>query len=283
MLWLVYVLLSIVSVSSYAILATILLRKKGDALAFTLFLDFFACIFIFIYSILFERVTFQLSAVSVTVIILLTLLYALDDYLIVKSRTLEDASTIALLSRVGPIIPFIGGVIIFHEQVTLIKIIAIVLILCGSTWMICKGQHLTLRYGVKLILIGSLLFNFGVLIDKYMIGQVMPPGYYKSIVLLLISFWLAVYMKHPISRVTKEIRLRGPLIFLAGFLIASYTLFLNKSFQVGEISKIMPIYNSNFLLTVLGGVVLLNERTDLKKKFIGSLITLVGVIMLTLP
>lgn len=51
--------------------------------------------------------------------------------------------------------------------------------------------------------------------------------------------------------------------------------------RIGDVSKVTAIYQAMMIVSILAGIVLLGERQDAKKKIVGALITILGVIILT--
>lgn len=50
--------------------------------------------------------------------------------------------------------------------------------------------------------------------------------------------------------------------------------------RFGEVSKIIPVYESLSLLTILGGIVLLKEREGVGQKIFGAILAAIGVILI---
>ncbi len=69
-------------------------------------------------------------------------------------------------------------------------------------------------------------------------------------------------------------------IFLLSLLnVAGYILQL-RAFQIGEVTRIIPIVQLSTILTVLAGVFILKESENLNQKIIASLMAFVGVYFL---
>lgn len=66
-----------------------------------------------------------------------------------------------------------------------------------------------------------------------------------------------------------------------GLSIAS-VLFFMFALRIGEASKVNAVYQGMLILSVLAGIIFLKERENLGKKIIGTTITVIGVVLLSL-
>ena len=69
------------------------------------------------------------------------------------------------------------------------------------------------------------------------------------------------------------------LIFIALANVLGY-LFMLKALAMAEVTRVMPLIQTSTLLTVLSGILILNERDNIARKIIAGGIALAGVYFL---
>ena len=74
----------------------------------------------------------------------------------------------------------------------------------------------------------------------------------------------------------------GVLAFFVGLFLGLSIFFLYKGYQVGQASRVGPVYGSSLLITVLAGIVVLGERERVVQKIAGAVVAFGGVILLRL-
>ena len=110
---------------------------------------------------------------------------------------------------------------------------------------------------------------------------------YASNSVILVAFCLPSVilfpplMKDAQSRIIKEAK-KNFLFKITGIFanVVSTYLFI-WALHKGEVSKVNAIYQSMMILSVLAGIFILKEKQDIFKKLLGSIITIIGVILLT--
>jgi len=90
-----------------------------------------------------------------------------------------------------------------------------------------------------------------------------------------------VLMKNARARIITSMKIKLPIKVLAGFVNATSMFLLAKAIEFGPVGKVVSIYQSMLITSVLAGIFILKEKEDITKKIVGSLITIVGVLLLT--
>lgn len=279
--WFVYALLAALCIAAYHILSRLFLRDRGDARAFAFWTDLSGA-FLLVTLAIFEKRYFHPSFLSILTIILVAIIAGTVDSLLMKGRRTEEASTTSIVNQTGSTWAFLGGLLFFGESLTTYKVVGVLLILFGNLVILWKGRRIALSPGVKYFLLGTLLSNTGYLIDKRMVGDVISPATYKVVIFLLSSLWIFMSLPNRRKRISDELRLQRWAFVATGFLLALSIFFLMKSLQLGEASRVLPIYASSVVFSVVAGIVLLKERERLSQKVFGVLVTFLGVLVLRL-
>lgn len=278
--WLVYSLLSAVFMTIYSLLVRKSLKNRGDAIAFTFLLDLFAGISVFFFSFFEKKYSF-LNLKMVIFIFLLTLVCAFVDLLFIKGRQLEEVSKVSLAVRLGDVWSLVGGAIFLKESLSLNKIFGVFLILMGNLLVLWRNQRIQLTKGLKMIFLASILFVTYSFIDKYMVGNILSPGLYKSTILLTTSLWIFILIPNRGKRIKDELKLQKGSVLLAGALVGISLYFLLKGFQTGEVSKVLPVHSLSLIFSVLAGIFFLGEKGKMLQKILGSILAFLGVFFLS--
>jgi len=278
-MWFITALGSALGMGIYALMARTLLKNKADSLAFTLIIQLSCAILILPLSLL-ENGFFHLDLRITIIILALTAIYAVVDSLLVRARQLEEASHVAVVMRIGSVWALLNGALFYHEAITLTKILGISLIIIGGILAVWQKSKFRLSTGIIMIVVATLLYSLGSLIDKYIVTSVISPGFYKPITWAASAFWVFSYMRWDTSRVIKEYALHGPKIFLVAVFASLYSYLAAVSYQLGEISKVGPIISLSTIITVIGGIIFLGETTHKWHKLVGAALALSGALLL---
>lgn len=87
-------------------------------------------------------------------------------------------------------------------------------------------------------------------------------------------------MKNAKQRIVKEAK-KNFILKLTGIfcnIVSSY-LFI-WALHSGEISKVNAVYQSMMIFSVLAGILILKEKQDIFKKLLGTMVTIIGVMLL---
>ena len=116
--------------------------------------------------------------------------------------------------------------------------------------------------------------------SKLFVVDKISPAFYNMILFYLASFWILLFTKNRRLRIKHEVTRYTWKLPVVSSILALSIFFLNKGYQLGEISLVFPVYSSYVIFTIVAGIFLLGERGHMKKKISGSLIALCGVILL---
>ena len=91
-----------------------------------------------------------------------------------------------------------------------------------------------------------------------------------------------VIMNSPRERIRNSVRTNLMSKLLSGILSAVSVYLLAVAVSIGPVSKVSAIYQGMMVVAIIAGIVFLNERQDVGRKLVGSTITMVGVMLLTM-
>jgi len=278
--WFFYALLGAILTAAYQLLSRALLKGKGDSLAFTFVTTIFGTLILFIF-LPWERPLYSSSFSLMVVFLGLGLIYALDDWLFIRARQLEEASKVAIAIQSNHFWSLLGGLIIFGESLTAAKLFGVSLIVLANLAVLWQGGRPRPSRGFLLGLLAVFVFVNYSFADKTLL-KIFSPGLYKLLLLSIESVWLFMFLgEGRIKRSLSEIKLQGWPIIIVGPLLSVALYFVARAFQAGgEASRVLPILSLSTVLVTLGGAVLLGERGSLFKKILAALLALVGAFLI---
>ncbi|MEA3355377.1 MAG: DMT family transporter [Patescibacteria group bacterium] len=275
--WFQLSLLSAILMTVRGLLARFLLRNKGDARGFTILHDFFAGIaiipFFFIYGFKFPP-----AIIPILGLLVATLVYAVGDITNIKSYQLEEASIVTPLIKLRVIIVLVGSAVFLHESITWLKLLAIIFVLCGSIIIGFEKGKFVFSKGVKYSLLSAFFLGCAFLLDKAFVVNYSLPVY-MSTILFLPALWILISTKNGLQRSINELKLQKWGVVIAGLFFGWALFAFLAAISKGEVSRSTAVVELSLVFIAVGGYVFLNERKKLWQKIIGSLLILVGVLL----
>ena len=215
-------------------------------------------------------------------LLLSNFLYVGNDLLKFIGFKKLDVSVVSIFYQLAKVFMIILGVIIFHEQLTLIEIIGIILIMFGSSLVAFKKNKFKINKYIWAIIGASLFFALAMTIDVGISAQFNLAFYFFVLyfvpaVLIIIGKQIKfIDLKEEFFR-TKN----SPKFFIMASLCSSIgMLFYLLALRQGQVSIVAPLSSVTVLLNVLAGYIFLKERDDLTKRIIASILVIVGVFLL---
>ena len=282
MLWLVYLAISVLLLSFNGLFHRSLLKDDGSSpqAQTILFLGLGGMIAIFI-TMIQGKLNLSFSPVLLWNFLLLILLLTPAYLLKYHGYKLIGASEVVMLSVTGRLWNVFGAWLFLHETITLQTVVGALLILGGAMLTRYEQGKFSWNKGIILVLISAALFGFGDINGFYILRS------YDSSNFLIYSYLLPVAALLLIQPQTvrklqyyfhKGRALKMGLLSLCDSL-GMLTLYL--AYQAGgKASIIGPLRSTNIIITVLLAAVVLHERGNLKNKLLGTVLAVVGVILL---
>ncbi|HCM37979.1 TPA: hypothetical protein DIS61_04985 [Patescibacteria group bacterium] len=130
-----------------------------------------------------------------------------------------------------------------------------------------------------LALMCALLMGTAWMLDKPA-SRGLPASIYSFAVWTLPLIFIA-FPKIPLTALKKEMRIGSWHVVLMAFLNVFGYIIQIKALSLGDASRVIPITSSASILTVLGGIFILKEKTSIGRKIFAGILGFVGVILLT--
>ena len=199
-----------------------------------------------------------------------------------KARKFTEASIWTPLSQTRVLFVLIISTLFLAEGITVTKILGVLLVFVGTTILtIEKGKLFgkIKEIGIQLTLLFSLLVSIAIVLDKFVLGF-FTPATYGFFPYLIPGVVLAFSTKN--SRFFSKIfKTKWKLLLLVVFIdVAVYFLTLS-AISLTDVSSVVTVLQLSIIVSVLGGIIFLNEKTFVFPKIIGMILTIVGVILIS--
>lgn len=275
------------------LLNRIILKNRGDTLAFSFLYQVFAAVFALPFFVLGLRL--PTSFFPYLILIALGVLDTLSIFLIMESYKYLEVSLRTIVYQLRLFWILMLSIILLGEGLNLGKIIGVGLIFSGISLAIFKktkvswlkkivirvlGRRDQKGKGVLVTLLASILTAFEMIGVKHLLNQfslsfiVFAALSVSALVFLL----LAPDLKDRVLTLIKSSQRKA--IWLTCFL-GTIGLFLSlEAMSLTELSLVNPILESFKVLTMLGGIFFLKEREQVGQKILGGILTVVGMILI---
>ncbi len=201
-----------------------------------------------------------------------------------SSIKLTHVSLRSSFSQSRIIFAFLLGVLLLSESILLNKVIGILVIFFGMLLLTYKKGNLFEGFadkGIQLTLISSFLFALVAIVDKKAISY-FDIGLYSFLVYLIPGIFLLFFLnKQRIQNTKQLIKTKWFFLILMSLLAFGYYFSLN-AYKLMDASVVFPILRMSTLVTVVFGMMFFKEeRTQVFKKLLASLIVIAGALLLS--
>jgi drug/metabolite transporter (DMT)-like permease len=211
---------------------------------------------------------------------LASILFGVVDRVQFYARKHIEASTFAILFRTSLAVTFLSSILLLKEPFSLSKLAGTLLVLIASFLVSYKNSKIRIEKTYLLLtLFCATSLGFGWMLNKAVMSAGFSPQFF-TIILWGGVLPIILLPSIPIKELKKELSLgtwKIPLLAVIGAIGTYSQLF---ALTLADASKVIPVASTSTVLTVLGGTIILKERTDLAKKLIAGVIAFLGVLLL---
>lgn len=264
----------------FALLSRVLLKESEEPLAFAVLYGLLtaAISFVFVFLEPWKFGAFTAGIIIVTIIaVVLYVLFEASEFL---ARKHLEASRLTILFQLTPVATLAASLAFLHESFSLQKLIAVVLIMCGNLVAVYKHGGKLSREGLLYGLGAAFSLGFAYVADKAVFQQYPLPLYMALTYGVPALFILPFLGRGKLLKLSREWnRVSWRLIVLGFVSVLGYYLIL-KTFQLAESSVAIPIVFSSTILTALGGIIILKERSSIPQKILGAVFVFLGIVLI---
>ena len=280
--WFILALIAALFFSSQRIAVRFLLRKQGDPVAFTIGHNLLAGVTLIPIFFFFD-LHLPTNPKTWLLYIVAVFFYGIGDVYTYKAIKELSVSTWQIITQVRHIFVLLGGLLVYSEPLTSLKILGILLIIIGAfvTLYHKERRKIDLSAGIFFTVLAAFLISAGILTDKTIIKDFSMP-FYVSLNLMTISVGGAIYLsfKNKTRDIIHEFKIQKHGLVLTAILFGLHKFFLILAINAGEVSRVVPVSQAALIFTVISGVLFLKEYERLSQKIIGIIIMILGVVAL---
>lgn len=283
--WFIFVLISVIAISLGEIGQKLSVTSKVSISAKSI--NFVVSVIQFIFSLLYliffvPEFSFSLSLQQLIMLLISGFLSFFFFDALYTSYKGNSVSISQVIFSFSVVLSSILGIVIFNESSELLKFIGIILIITGVVIVTFKKGERISRYNL-LALFAAIIYAILTNIDKSFASTINPHVYQ---VMYTFMFMIASMLIKG-REIIKEVKLIDSLIIKSillsaiAFTISNKLTFLSYA-NGGEVGRVDAINNSAVLLIIILEVLILKDKSNLKKKVIASVLTVSGIIFLGL-
>lgn len=189
-----------------------------------------------------------------------------------------EAGVSTLISNIYTPFTIILATIFLNEKLTLIQIFGTILLLVGI--VIVSKKHKIGKFKFDKYFLTML--SSGVMLSALLVAEraLMKMTGFTTAVML--SWWTTFLFLGIVTLITKnrshyskkDIAITGTLRFLQNL---SWVILI---FVIGNLSIVSSITTFKIVIMFIGGALILNEKDDLKRKIVGSVVALLGLLLM---
>lgn len=276
--WIIFAFLAGLCSNAFAYLNRYLLKDKDDPIVYawyfeTLRFTIFCIIAIFDFRIV-------INTRSIILFTLLGLTEWISMYFYMKMHSYTHLSISSLLSRTRLIWIAILAFIFVGEKLKLTEYIGIAILFSGLS-IVVAPKKLATDKGARFASIAAFIIALNVVIIKLALPYA-SNGVINALTSLPSIFLFPLFMKNATKKIPVMMRTNFRLKSLAIGVNAIGLFLFTIAIRMGDPSKVSGIYNGMLIFSVLAGIIFLKERENIGRKLVGTAITIVGVLLLTI-
>lgn len=216
-------------------------------------------------------------------IILMVFLYSIAGVGLAYAFKKGEVSNILIISASTTVWAFLFSLIILNEEVTIAKLVSLLLIFLALVISNYKEGSLKINKASLIALLSSVLLGLAFVNDAYIIGD-RDLLSYISVAFILPGLMTLIIFPKTIVKVKQFVK---PKLIISLLLVATTYALSNilgfSAYQAGgDVSVISPINASSTILAVILAIIFFKERDNLKLKSIAIILTAIGLILFSL-
>lgn len=203
--------------------------------------------------------------------------YALNDRMQTTARRELQVSTIAVLNQMTNVFLILIGVLVFHEALVGMKLLGAGLILLANFLLVYSKGKVEINKHTLVAVAANLFFAVAISIDIG-ISELFNLPFYIVVTLGVPGLFIALLEKISFKQIAAEfVPAKRKTILAAGTIWTLVILFSLRTFQLGEVTTVVPLQASSVLLSIILAFFWFGEKENWLKKIVAGLLVLAGV------
>lgn len=220
-----------------------------------------------------------LTPYSILLFILLGITEFISVYWYMKMHSYSELSISTILSRTRLIWIPIFAFFLVQESLQPSEYLGIIILFAGLS-IVVAPKKMFLDKGAVYANAAAVMIAFNIVLTKMVL-----PYASNSVLNAIIAFpsvlLFPLFMKNATKKIGLTVHNNLSVKILAVIINVAGIYLFTIALRIGDSSKVVAIYQGMMIFSVLAGIIFLKERRDIKKKLVGSAVTLIGVLLLT--
>lgn len=230
--------------------------------------------------LLFYEAIFAKSSFVWILAVISPLIFALANYSGFSAYRSLEASVVSLISRFSLVVATLLALIFLQEHLTFMSIFGLICVLTGSMVLIFEKTRFVINRGIFFALLMASCYGIVAVLDRVVLNEFSPFTYVfvNNLIITLVLLPQKGLRQDVVILVRKQ-----PVLTLASALcgLLSWVAFL-VAIRSGDLIRLYPIWESMALITtVVVGIIILKEIDKLNQKIFGTLVTILGIMLLS--
>lgn len=275
--WYFYITINVIIFSLATLYQRVILKNSKDPVLFYIINGFTAGLMLLAYGLWMGFKLPDFTEISINLIIMIIFL-GFGNMLNFNALKRVEASEFTVLFSTRAIWSVVGAILILDEAFGLKQIIGASLIIASVFLVSWKKKSFRLNEGEMLTLAAAAMFGLEFINDTYLLNTV-DLFFYLPLIFLFPSMFIGVINYKKVIKIHKYVALKDflKLAVLALMFAVSATATLTAYTLGHNAAQIAILNQTSTILIVFLGIIFLNERTHMKLKIAGAIISLVGV------
>lgn len=277
--WLWFALVSVTAFSISTLLQRVVMREESsDPITSSVLFQLLMTVLSIPVALYFG---FHIPAVNLwPFFIISAVLYAFGTLSFFRASQELEASESSILAGVGALVTIIASYVFLAERFTALQLGGVALILSAVVLVNYQRRGIVFKRGTWYALLGATCYGLAVVSDGYILRTFDTFSFLPIMNILPATVLLIAYPKK-LPKLIRDMRHinRNLIMYSAVYVVAAETFYypLKNGALVSQMSTIM---RASIILTVVLGMILLRERTNVLKKFAGAILTTIGILLI---
>ena len=277
--WYVYLIINVCVFSLATLYQRVILKNSKEPVIFYVINGIGAGLILLLYGLWMGFRIPDITDISLNLIVL-TIFLGFGNMLNFNALKKVDASEFTVLFSTRAIWSVIGAVLILGEAFGLKQIAGTSLIIASVFLVSWKKKSFRLNEGEMLTLAAAAFFGLEFINDTYLLNEV-DLFFYLPLIFLLPALFIGTLNYKKIAKIQNYVSIKEflKLMVLALMFAVSATATLTAYTLGHNAAQIAVLNQTSTILIVFLGIIFLNERSHMKLKIAGAVISLIGVFL----
>lgn len=278
-MWILFVILYIITSVMYTQFYKVTTNKSKDDGALTALLQLIAGLSILI-TMPFFPFTFPSSWVTVGLLAIACIFYALSDRMNTTVRGGLEASTFSIILQLATVFMIVAGLLFFKEPFVLKKMIGAALIIFSNIMMFYKKGKQKFDKYVIMGIIANLAYAIALFLDVN-ISESFNLSIYVALTLIIPAIFIIIAERIKVKSIINEFKIGDKLPIFATSLSWSFMIiFQLLAYRSGDVTTIAPLLSLTVIGNVIVGYIFLHEKDNLPKKILAAILIIISVFLI---